>query len=97
MRWGKVATGLFWPSSDGALEIGCGIMASRRGRGCAPEATQALVAYAPTSPDVRTVYADVELSNPASIRVLEKAGPHRWSEDATTARFRTMAPDLSQR
>jgi RimJ/RimL family protein N-acetyltransferase len=91
------AIGLFWPPSDGALEIGYGIVASRRGRGYAPEATQALVAYALTSPDVHTVYADVELSNPASVRVLEKAGLHRWSEDATTARFRTPAPDLSQR
>ncbi|MEV6750840.1 GNAT family N-acetyltransferase [Streptomyces sp. NPDC051214] len=85
------AIGLFWPPSDGALEIGYGIVASRRGRGYASEATEALTAYALTSPDVHTVYADVELSNPASVRVLEKAGLRRWSADATTARFGTSA------
>ncbi|MEV8018089.1 GNAT family N-acetyltransferase [Streptomyces sp. NPDC086554] len=91
------AIGLFWPPSDGALEIGYGTVASRRGRGYAPEATRALTAYALTLPEVHTVYADVELSNPASARVLEKAGLHRWSEDETIARFRTTAPELPQR
>lgn len=86
---------LLWPPSEGALEFGYGIVASRRGRGYAPEATQALVEFALSSPEVHTVYADVELSNPASARVLEKAGLHRWSEDATSARFRTEAPNLS--
>ncbi|MGW6026302.1 GNAT family N-acetyltransferase [Streptomyces sp. NPDC055099] len=85
------AIGLFWPPSDGALEIGYGIVASRRGRGYASEATRALTAYALTSPDVHTVYADVELSNPASVRVLEKAGLRRLSADATTARYSTPA------
>lgn len=85
------AIGLFWPPNDGALEIGYGIVASRRGRGYASEATRALTAYALTSPDVHTVYADVELSNPASVRVLEKAGLRRWSGDAITARFGTPA------
>ncbi|MFI6978776.1 GNAT family N-acetyltransferase [Embleya sp. NPDC050154] len=84
---------LLWPPNDGALEIGYGVVASRRGRGYASEATRALVAYALTSPQVDTVYADVELSNPASVRVLEKAGLRRWSGDASTARFRATAPE----
>ncbi|MCX4825677.1 GNAT family N-acetyltransferase [Streptomyces sp. NBC_01142] len=88
---------LLWPPSDGALEVGYGIVDSRRGRGYASEATRAFVEFALTSPDVTTVYADVELSNPASVRVLEKAGLQCWSSDATAARFRTTAPDLSQR
>ncbi|MEU4449080.1 GNAT family N-acetyltransferase [Actinosynnema sp. NPDC050801] len=66
--------GLFWPPHDGVLEIGYGVVASRRGRGYASEATRALTDFAFTSPDVRAVRADVELSNPASVRVLEKAG-----------------------
>ncbi|MBT2441743.1 GNAT family N-acetyltransferase [Streptomyces sp. ISL-36] len=82
-----------WPPHEGAVEIGYGVVPSRRGLGYAPEATRALVAYALTSPDVHTVYADVELSNPASVRVLEKAGLRRWSGDATTARFRTVVPE----
>ncbi|MGB8946288.1 MAG: GNAT family N-acetyltransferase [Streptomyces sp.] len=87
------AIGLFWPPNDGALEIGYGIVASRRGLGHASEATRALTAYALTAPDVHTVYADVELANPASVRVLEKAGLRRCGEDATTARFVTGRGD----
>ncbi|MGH4029238.1 GNAT family N-acetyltransferase [Actinomycetota bacterium Odt1-20B] len=70
--------GLFWPPSEGVLEIGYGIVASRRGRGYAPEATQALAEFALTAPDVHTMSATVEPSNPSSIRVLEKAGFHRY-------------------
>jgi RimJ/RimL family protein N-acetyltransferase len=66
--------GLFWPPADGAVEIGYGVVASRRGRGYATEATRALTDYAFTAPGVRVVRAEVELSNPASVRVLEKAG-----------------------
>ncbi|MFF3735131.1 GNAT family N-acetyltransferase [Streptomyces sp. NPDC002476] len=84
--------GLFWPPSSGTIEVGYGVVASRRGRGYASEATRAIVEFALTAPDVHTVCADVELSNPASVRVLEKSGLHRWSEDTTTARFSTAAP-----
>ncbi|MFI9583269.1 GNAT family N-acetyltransferase [Streptomyces sp. NPDC052236] len=87
---------LLWPPRDGALECGYGIVPSRRGHGYAPEATRALVEFALTSPDVHTVYADAELSNQASIRVLKKAGLHRWSSDATITRFSTAAPDPNQ-
>lgn len=66
--------GLFWPPSDGVLEIGYGVVASRRGRGYAAEATRALTDFAFTAPGVRVVRAEVEPANPASVRVLEKAG-----------------------
>ncbi|MFI9308128.1 GNAT family N-acetyltransferase [Streptomyces triculaminicus] len=85
------STGLFWPPADGTLEIGYGIVPSRRGRGYAPEAARALAGFALTSTDVRTVFATVELSNPPSVRVLEKAGFERWSEagaDDGAVRFR---------
>ncbi|MEV0232428.1 GNAT family N-acetyltransferase [Nonomuraea sp. NPDC050786] len=86
--------GLFWPPSDGTLEIGYGIVPSRRGRGYAPEATRALAEFAFTAPGVHTVHANVELSNPASIRVLEKAGFRRTHTDAeqNTARYVTTPP-----
>lgn len=84
--------GLFWPPADGVLEIGYGVVASRRGRGYAPEATQALTEFAFTAPEVHTVTADVELSNPASVRVLEKAGFHLWETDETVAKFRVTNP-----
>ncbi|MEU4765760.1 GNAT family N-acetyltransferase [Actinosynnema sp. NPDC023794] len=66
--------GLFWPPSDGVVEIGYGVVVSRRGRGYATEAARALTGFAFTAPGVRVVRAEVELSNPASVRVLEKAG-----------------------
>lgn len=83
------AIGLFWPPSDGALEIGYGVVPSRRGRGYATEATRALVEFAFTAPGVRTVRAGVELSNPGSARVLEKAGLRLLSRDATLAHYAT--------
>jgi len=85
------AIGLFWPPSEGNLEIGYGIVPSRRGRGYAPEATRALAEFALTAPGVHTVFANVELSNPASMRVLEKAGFHRGGTEENTARFRMSA------
>ncbi len=90
--------GLFWPPGDGAVEVGYGVVASRRNRGYALEATQALVEFALNSPEVHTVFADVKPSNPASVRVLEKAGWRRWgSGSGTTVRFRVTAQDLLQR
>ncbi|WP_227981576.1 GNAT family N-acetyltransferase [Nocardia spumae] len=66
--------GWFWPPSDGALEIGYGIVPSRRGRGYAPEAVRGLTEFAFTATEVDAVIAKVEPSNPASVRVLEKSG-----------------------
>ncbi|MGA4864692.1 GNAT family N-acetyltransferase [Streptomyces lavendulocolor] len=83
--------GLFRTPAGGVLEVGYGVVPSRRGRGYASEAARAMVAHALTAPGVHTVCATVELSNPASARVLEKAGLRRWSEDGTTARYRTAA------
>ncbi|MEU5207695.1 GNAT family N-acetyltransferase [Streptomyces sp. NPDC020742] len=85
------AIGLFWPPVDGAVEFGYGVVPSRRGRGYAPEAARALAEFALTAPGVHTVYAEVELSNPASCRVLAKAGLERWSGDEEVARFRLRA------
>ncbi|MEV5986369.1 GNAT family N-acetyltransferase [Streptomyces sp. NPDC052051] len=79
--------GLDWPPSEGTLEIGCSVVASRRGRGYASEATRALADFAFTAPGVHTVFADVDLPDPASVRVLEKAGFQRWATEEHTARF----------
>ncbi|MER5290749.1 GNAT family N-acetyltransferase [Streptomyces pharetrae] len=85
--------GLFWPPSEGVVEIGYGVVPSRRGRGYAPEATEALARFALAAPDVHTVIADVELSNPPSVRVLEKAGFHRWSAEGNVARYRITSSE----
>ncbi|MGN9842511.1 GNAT family N-acetyltransferase [Nonomuraea sp. H19] len=86
--------GLFWPPSAGTVEIGYGIVASRRGRGYAPEATRALTEFALTAPDVHTVCAHVEPSNPPSIRVLEKAGFERSNAETGHGiiRYRVTLP-----
>ncbi|MEV4441033.1 GNAT family protein [Streptomyces sp. NPDC049577] len=89
------SAGLFWPPADGTVEFGYGIVPSRRGRGYATEAARALVTLGFTAPGVHTVGATVDLSNPASIRVLEKAGLERWATEESTARFRATAPGLS--
>ncbi|MEV4868329.1 GNAT family N-acetyltransferase [Streptomyces syringium] len=89
------AIGLFWPPSDRSIEIGYGIVPSRRGRGYATEATRALAGFVLTAPGVDTVYANVELSNPASVRVLEKAGLRRVGADAETVRYVGTAAGLT--
>ncbi|MGW0752951.1 GNAT family N-acetyltransferase [Streptomyces sp. NPDC002587] len=91
------SAGLFWPPTEGVIELGYGVVASRRGRGYATEATRALAAFALTAPAVHTVAVGVELSNPASVRVLEKAGFERCNstaEDANgSARFAVTRHD----
>ncbi|MEU5882955.1 GNAT family N-acetyltransferase [Spirillospora sp. NPDC047279] len=82
------AIGLFWPPAGGVLEIGYGIVASRRGRGYATEATRAMTEHALTAPGVHTVTAGVDLTNPASARVLDKCGFHHWTTEDQTARYR---------
>ncbi|SDL93120.1 Protein N-acetyltransferase, RimJ/RimL family [Nonomuraea maritima] len=81
------AIGLFWPPDDGVIEVGYGIVESRRGRGYATEATRAMTAFGLTAPGVDEVFADVELANVASVRVLEKAGLRRVRCDGTTATY----------
>ncbi|MFI2647347.1 GNAT family N-acetyltransferase [Micromonospora fulviviridis] len=71
------AIGLKWPPTDGAVEFGYGLAASRRCRGYTTEAVRALVAHARTLPGVTLVYATVDPANVPSVRVLEKAGLRR--------------------
>ncbi|GHJ52338.1 hypothetical protein Nm8I071_16450 [Nonomuraea sp. TT08I-71] len=71
------AIGLKLPVTDGAVEFGYGLAASRRCRGYATEAVRALVAHARTLPGVTLVYATVDPANVPSVRVLEKAGLRR--------------------
>ncbi|MGW3301368.1 GNAT family N-acetyltransferase [Streptomyces rubiginosohelvolus] len=92
--------GLFWPPGEGVIGIGYGIVASRRGRGYATEATRALAEFALTAVEVHTVSADVEGANPASVRVLEKAGFQRWAGPESAdqpARFRLTGQDCVRR
>ncbi len=67
-------------------------MGSRRGRGYASEAIRARSEFALTGPRVHTVPAAVESSNPASIRVLEKAGFQRWATEGAWPGTGSRAP-----
>jgi [ribosomal protein S5]-alanine N-acetyltransferase len=67
--------GFFGPPLDGVVEIGYGIVESRRRRGYASEAVDGMVGAILDAGVVDTVCArGVDLSNPASVRVLEKCG-----------------------
>ncbi|MDT3439774.1 MULTISPECIES: GNAT family N-acetyltransferase [unclassified Pseudofrankia] len=84
--------GLFWPPTDGRVEIGYGIVPSRQGRGYATEAVIALTEFAFALPAVRTVLANVERPNPASIRVLAKSGFRHHHTEGDTVRFHRDRP-----
>jgi [ribosomal protein S5]-alanine N-acetyltransferase len=84
--------GLFGPPEDGRVEFGYGIVESRRGRGYATEAARALVQAALGLPGVTEVTAGVDPANPASVRVLEKAGLTFRSHDGAEAQYGVPAP-----
>ncbi|MCF8587809.1 GNAT family N-acetyltransferase [Gordonia liuliyuniae] len=87
---------LLWPpSDDSAVELGYGVVPSRRGRGYASEAARAMIGLAMTSPHVVAVCAEVERTNPASARVLLNAGMRRCGEDSTRIRYRTATSGRS--
>lgn len=76
------------PDVDGAVEIGYGVDGGQWGRGFATEAARALVAWALSRPECRSVLAEVHLNNPASMRVLEKCGFVAERETATSRYYR---------
>ena len=79
--------GLFGPPEDGRIELGYGIVESRRGRGYATEAARALVAATLAQPGITEVVAGVDPANPASVRVLETAGFTFQDQDGDEARY----------
>jgi [ribosomal protein S5]-alanine N-acetyltransferase len=84
--------GLFGPPEDGQVEFGYGIVESHRGRGYATEAARALVEVALGLPGVTEIVAGVDPANPASVRVLEKAGLTFRSHDGDEAQYSITAP-----
>ena len=65
------------PDDQGSIEIGFGVHPDFRNTGYATEAVNALLTWARQQTDVRAVIAHCDPGNPASIRVLEKAGMTR--------------------
>ncbi len=62
------------PTGPADVEIGYGIDAACQGSGYTTEAVRGLTAWAFTDPRCTGIYASVLKTNPASSRVLEKAG-----------------------
>jgi ribosomal-protein-alanine N-acetyltransferase len=62
------------PPQDGTAEIGYSVLPQFQGRGYATEMVGGLVRWALGQPDVARVVAETEWANPASVRVLTKAG-----------------------
>jgi len=70
------------PDEQGSVEIGYGMAPPYRGRGYATEAADALTGWLLRRPGVRQVVASaLRRGNPASRRVLEKAGFQLRFED----------------
>lgn len=70
-----VASGGFkGPPQDGTVEIGYSVLPQFQGRGYATEMVGGLVGWAMGQPGVVRVVAETEWANPASVRVLIKAG-----------------------
>jgi ribosomal-protein-alanine N-acetyltransferase len=84
--------GFFGPAEDGEVEIGYGIVPSRQRRGYATEAVQAMVSTIFQMDDVQTVTANVDLDNPASIRVLEKSGMTLCTRNQEQATYHIHRP-----
>ncbi len=79
------------PSGPADVEIGYGIDAACQGRGYITEAVRGLTAWAFTDPRCTGIYAAVLKTNPASSRVLEKAGFSAVSTTSDTIFWR-LAP-----
>lgn len=70
-----VASGGFkGPPQDGTAEVGYCVLPQFQGRGYATEMVRGLVRWALGQPGVARVVAETEWANPASVRVLSKAG-----------------------
>jgi RimJ/RimL family protein N-acetyltransferase len=80
--------GFLGPPSHGTVEIGFSVIADRRRRGYASEATERLVAWALKQPEIGEVVATCDADNEASARTLSAAGFTRLGEIDGTIRWR---------
>jgi ribosomal-protein-alanine N-acetyltransferase len=69
-----------YPSPAGEAELGYGIDPGYRNQGYTTEAVQALIGWAFQHPECTSVIGEVKKTNPASSRVLEKAGMRLFYE-----------------
>ena len=77
------------PPKDGTAEIGYSVLPQFQGQGYATELVGGLVRWALGQPGVARIVAETEWANPASVRVLTKAGfaPSGPSKEPGGTRF----------
>jgi ribosomal-protein-alanine N-acetyltransferase len=80
------------PAGPSDVEIGYGIDPACQNRGYTTEAVRALIAWAFTDPRCTGVFANVLKTNPASSKVLEKAGFACLSASSDAIFWRLAAP-----
>jgi [ribosomal protein S5]-alanine N-acetyltransferase len=68
------SVGFKGPPQDGIAEVGYSVLSQFQGRGFATDMVVNLVGWAVVQPGVARVVAETEYANPASVRVLIKAG-----------------------
>ena len=66
--------GFLGPPASGAVRLGYSVLPEFQRRGYATEMVNGLLRWAFTHPEVEVVESETEWANPASARVLEKAG-----------------------
>lgn len=76
------------PDADGTVEMGYSIIPAFRRRGFAVEAARGLVTWAAGTGEVKTIVAECDSDNIASIRVLEKLRMERTHEADNAIRWR---------
>jgi RimJ/RimL family protein N-acetyltransferase len=60
------------PNEEGEIEIGYGTYDDYQGRGYMTEIVGSIISWAKNQPEVRSVFASTEKTNPASHKVLQK-------------------------
>ena len=81
------------PDHQGTVSFGYGVAPEVEGRGYATEAVQALLHHAFATGRINRALADTAHDNPASQRVLEKAGLRRTSSDENLHHYQTKGPN----
>jgi len=69
------------PDEEGFVEVGYGLVEDERGKGYGFEALNAIISWAKSHPDVKTIKAECLLDNFPSIRILEKVGMKEVGRD----------------
>lgn len=77
------------PNKEGEINLGYSILPNYQGKGFATEAAKGMVEWGLKQPGVEKVIATCSPDNPASIRVLQKAGLKQIREDGESIYWST--------